>query len=45
MFVGLITVTSDSTEPRICIKDGRHPIVDAMLSDQQFVPNSTQLSV
>ena len=36
---------SDSSVPHIHIVNGRHPIVDALLVDQQYVPNSTQLNV
>lgn len=33
-------------EKKIIIKNGRHPMIDVLLSEQdQFVPNSTSLSV
>ena len=36
----------DSSEPHIVVEDGRHPIVDALLTaDQQFVPNSCTMEV
>ena len=33
-------ITLDST---ICIRDGRHPVVEQMLKDTLFVPNDTEL--
>ena len=28
---------------RLCIKDGRHPVLDQNLADEKFVPNDTEL--
>ena len=33
-------------EPVICVEDGRHPVVDLLLTEgRQYVPNSTDMRV
>lgn len=36
---------SDSEEPIISIKDGRHPIIESILSDKSYVPNDCHMSL
>lgn len=38
--------TVQDNQREIIIKNGRHPVIDALLGEQdQYVPNSTNLSV
>jgi DNA mismatch repair protein MutS len=32
-------------EPMVCIRDGRHPVLDSLMSDGSFVPNDTLASL
>ena len=49
--LGLSTVAEEndyaqpaiSTENHICIEDGRHPVVEKMITGERFVPNSIQI--
>lgn len=36
-------IDADSTHPYLLIEAGRHPVVDTLMVDQQFVPNDTAL--
>ena len=39
------TLYTDTESPHIDVVDGRHPIVDALLTNEQYVPNSTSIHV
>lgn len=41
----LLACTADGEEPRVTIVNGRHPIVAALMTNGQYVPNSTAMMV